>query len=50
VFNCGIGFVLVVAPEAAAVAIARLSASGETVYKIGTVVPRAADAPGTVVA
>ena len=38
VFNCGIGFVLVVAPEAAAAAIARLSASGETVHAIGTVV------------
>ena len=50
VFNCGIGFVLVVAPDVADAAIARLSASGETVYKIGTVVPRAADAPGTVVA
>ncbi|HEX3631149.1 MAG TPA: phosphoribosylformylglycinamidine cyclo-ligase [Casimicrobiaceae bacterium] len=49
VFNCGIGFVLVVAPDAADAAIARLSASGETVYRIGTVVPRAADAPGTVV-
>jgi len=50
VFNCGIGFVLVVAPDAADAAIARLSASGETVYTIGTVVPRAAGAPGTVVA
>jgi phosphoribosylformylglycinamidine cyclo-ligase len=49
VFNCGIGFVLVVAPEAAAAATARLSASGETVYAIGTVVPRAPGAPGTVV-
>ena len=50
VFNCGIGFVLVVAPDAADAAIARLSASGETVYTIGTVVPRASGAPGTLVA
>jgi len=50
VFNCGIGFVLVVASDAAEDAIARLSASGETVYTIGNVVPRAAGAPGTVVA
>jgi phosphoribosylformylglycinamidine cyclo-ligase len=49
VFNCGIGFVLVVAPDAADAAIARLSASGETVYAIGTVVPRVDDGPGTVV-
>ena len=50
VFNCGIGFVLVVAPDTAQAAIARLSASGESAYAIGTVVPRAAGAPGTVVA
>jgi phosphoribosylformylglycinamidine cyclo-ligase len=50
VFNCGIGFVLVVAPDAADAAIGRLAASGETVYTIGTVVSRAAGAPGTVVA
>ncbi len=50
VFNCGIGFVLVVAPDAAAAAIALLSESGETAYAIGTVVPRAPGAPGTVVA
>jgi phosphoribosylformylglycinamidine cyclo-ligase len=49
VFNCGIGFVLVVAPDAADAAIAKLSASGETVYAIGAVVPRAAGTPGTVV-
>jgi phosphoribosylformylglycinamidine cyclo-ligase len=49
VFNCGIGFVLVVAPTDAGAAIARLGASGERAYTIGTVVPRAPDAPGTVV-
>jgi phosphoribosylformylglycinamidine cyclo-ligase len=49
VFNCGIGFVLVVAPDAADAAVAKLSASGETVYAIGAVVPRAAGTPGTVV-
>ncbi len=50
VFNCGIGFVLVVAADAAKMAIERLAASGERAYAIGTVVPRAAGAPGTVVA
>jgi phosphoribosylformylglycinamidine cyclo-ligase len=49
VFNCGIGFALVVAPDAADAAIARLSTLGETAYAIGTVVARAPGAPGTVV-
>jgi phosphoribosylformylglycinamidine cyclo-ligase len=50
VFNCGIGFVLVVAPHDVGAAIERLGASGERAYAIGTVVPRATDAPGTVIA
>ena len=50
VFNCGIGFVLVVAPRDAGIAIERLGASGERAYAIGTVVPRAPGAPGTVIA
>jgi phosphoribosylformylglycinamidine cyclo-ligase len=50
VFNCGIGFVLVVAADDAAAAIARLREVGETAYAIGTVVPRAPGEQGTVVA
>jgi phosphoribosylformylglycinamidine cyclo-ligase len=50
VFNCGIGMILVVAPADAERASARLVAAGETPYRIGTVVPRAAGMPGTVVA
>ncbi len=49
VFNCGIGMVVVVAAEHAARAADLLAAAGETVYRIGTVVPRAPGAPGTVV-
>ena len=49
VFNCGIGFVLVVAAEAAKTVIERLAAAGERAYAIGTVVPRAPGEPGTVV-
>ena len=37
VFNCGIGMILVVAPEVAERARARLAALGETVYTIGRV-------------
>jgi len=49
VFNCGIGMVVVVAAADADRAAASLSAAGETVFRIGSVVPRAAGAPGTVV-
>ena len=49
VFNCGIGFVLVVAADAADAAIARLAELGETAYAIGSVVARARGAPGTIV-
>ncbi len=38
VFNMGIGFVLIVAPEAAEETVVRLRASGETVYRLGEVV------------
>jgi phosphoribosylformylglycinamidine cyclo-ligase len=49
VFNCGIGMVVVVAPEHAARATLLLAAAGESVHRIGAVVPRDADAPATVV-
>ena len=49
VFNCGIGMVVVVAAAEAERAAALLAAAGETVHRIGAVVPRAAGAPGTVV-
>ncbi|MGL4573290.1 MAG: phosphoribosylformylglycinamidine cyclo-ligase [Burkholderiaceae bacterium] len=39
-FNCGIGFVLVVAPQDAAAAMAALKAEGESVYQIGSIRPR----------
>ncbi len=50
VFNCGIGMVVVVAAGDADRAERLLAASGESVYRIGTVVPRAAGAPATAVA
>ena len=49
VFNCGIGMIVVVAPADAERAAALLGAAGESVYRIGAVVPRAPGAPGTVV-
>ena len=49
VFNCGIGMVVVVAPGDADRAQRMLAAAGETVFRIGTVVPRASGAPPTVV-
>ena len=50
VFNCGIGMILVVAPGDAARATGILAAAGETVHRIGAVVPRKDGAPATVVA
>jgi phosphoribosylformylglycinamidine cyclo-ligase len=41
VFNCGIGMVLVVAPENADAALAQLAAAGETAFRIGALVPGA---------
>jgi phosphoribosylformylglycinamidine cyclo-ligase len=38
VFNCGIGMVVVVAPEVAGTAASRLEAAGETVHRIGQIV------------
>jgi phosphoribosylformylglycinamidine cyclo-ligase len=40
-FNCGIGMVVVVAPERAGAAITQLQQSGETVYRLGNVIKRA---------
>jgi phosphoribosylformylglycinamidine cyclo-ligase len=42
-FNCGIGMVLVVAPEAADGAVAVLERHGETVTTLGRIAPRKAD-------
>ena len=49
VFNCGIGMILVVAPADAQRTAAQLASAGETVHRIGTVVPRATGMPATVV-
>jgi phosphoribosylformylglycinamidine cyclo-ligase len=38
-FNCGIGFVAIAAPDRAAAAQALLAGAGETVFRIGEVVP-----------
>lgn len=43
-FNCGIGMVAVVAREQADAVAAHLSASGETVYMLGEITPRGAEA------
>jgi phosphoribosylformylglycinamidine cyclo-ligase len=50
VFNCGVGMIVVVASADAERAQAQLAAAGETVHRIGTVIPRATGAPGTVIA
>ena len=49
VFNCGIGMVVIVAKENAEAALAQLSASGETVYRIGEIRARQGDEPQTIV-
>ena len=49
VFNCGIGMIVVVAADQGDTARRILADAGETVYRIGTVVPRAPGAPATVV-
>ncbi len=48
-FNCGIGFVLVVAPEEAEAAVRMLNDAGESARVIGSVRVRAAGEPGTVI-
>jgi len=47
VFNCGIGMVVIVAPQHAERAAQMLAAAGEAVYRIGSVVPRDATLPAT---
>jgi phosphoribosylformylglycinamidine cyclo-ligase len=46
-FNCGIGMVAVVAPEAAEAVSAALVQAGERVHRIGRIVPRPVDEAGT---
>jgi phosphoribosylformylglycinamidine cyclo-ligase len=48
-FNCGIGFVIVVAPQDAAAATAALNAAGERVFQIGSIRVRADGQAQTVV-
>jgi len=47
-FNCGIGMALIVAPDAAATAAAKLSEAGETAFEIGRVAGRR-DGPAVVI-
>ncbi|MGH8761924.1 MAG: phosphoribosylformylglycinamidine cyclo-ligase [Nitrosospira sp.] len=49
VFNCGIGMVLIVAPELADTAIKLLSSMGETAWHIGLIRQRCADEAQTVI-
>jgi phosphoribosylformylglycinamidine cyclo-ligase len=49
VFNCGIGMILVVAPEKVEAALGALIAAGESAYLVGSVEKRSAGAPGTLV-
>jgi phosphoribosylformylglycinamidine cyclo-ligase len=49
VFNCGIGMVAIVAPEDADAAARRLEASGERVWRIGSVRPRRAGEAQTII-
>jgi phosphoribosylformylglycinamidine cyclo-ligase len=46
-FNCGIGMVAVVAPDAVERVAAALGVAGERVHRVGRIVARAGDAPGT---
>ena len=49
-FNCGIGMVVIVARENAAMTLAHLQAAGETVFNIGEIRSRGAGEPQAVVA
>jgi phosphoribosylformylglycinamidine cyclo-ligase len=46
-FNCGIGMVAIVAPDQVETVTQVLTATGETVHRIGRIVPRGPGAPGT---
>jgi phosphoribosylformylglycinamidine cyclo-ligase len=46
-FNCGVGFVIVVAPEHADAALAQLNAAGETAWRLGAIRARVGDEPQT---
>jgi phosphoribosylformylglycinamidine cyclo-ligase len=48
-FNCGIGMIAVVAPDAEARVTQVLRDHGETVHRIGSIIPRAPGADGCVV-
>ncbi|WP_322090894.1 phosphoribosylformylglycinamidine cyclo-ligase [Dongia deserti] len=48
-FNCGIGMIAVVAPDSEARITQVLKDHGETVYRIGSIVPRASGAEGCIV-
>ncbi len=48
-FNCGIGMVVVVAPDAEARIAQTFKDNGETVHRIGSIVKRADGAEGCVV-
>jgi phosphoribosylformylglycinamidine cyclo-ligase len=50
VFNCGIGLVIALSPGDAERALALLRTAGERAERIGEIVPRAAGAPGAIVA
>ena len=47
-FNCGVGMVCVVAPEAAEALAADLTARGETVTRLGEITAHAGDGPRVV--
>jgi phosphoribosylformylglycinamidine cyclo-ligase len=49
VFNCGVGYVVVVSAQDAAAAVEAFGAQGETCWPVGTIGSRAGDAPGCIV-
>jgi len=48
-FNCGIGMAVIVAPDRAEALAAVLAEHGETVFRIGRIVPRAAGGPAVAI-